>query len=934
MADVEVGANSEMGDRAGTPPGISPQGIYDSQQEAGGARIPEVAAALSGVSKVFGGVIALAHADFSLYRGEVVALLGENGAGKSTCVKMLAGVHRPDTGSVRIGDEDIVLRSPQDALARGLAVMHQHPGLFPDLTIAENIAIGHMPRTALHTLDRTRIDSEAARLLKIVGLDAPPDRLLGLLRSSEQQLVEIARALSVNAKVLIMDEPTASLSRGEVEKLFAVVDDLKRQGVAMMFVGHRMEEVYRIADRIVVLRDGHQVGEGPVATIGPDTAVQLMIGRELQNLYPPLSPPGQDEILRVDGLCRQGVFTDVSFGLRKGQILGFGGLVGAGRTEVARVLFGIDRANAGHIVLEGREITFASASEAMKAGIAYVSEDRLGQSLVMDFSILDNAALSVLPQTTRNGLVSRDKTLDLVAHPLERMRLRFSSYDQPVRTLSGGNQQKVVLAKWLATGPRVLILDEPTQGIDINAKSEVHALIADLARQGMAIILISSDMSELLGMCHDVAVFREGHLSTIMPRELATQEAVLLAATDAGAARPVISEPDIPLPRIPGAAESREPLAEYAIEDSAAIVAARRDPATNPRPAGRHWLLGRELGLLAAILAVIIPAALINPRMLQLANIETVGMDLALLMIASAGMMLVMITRNIDLSVASVIGLSAYMAADSLRLFPHMPVALAVMIACLVGAGCGLANGLVVAYGKVPSIVVTLGTLSLYRGVNSLIAGGRQISSEQVPQSWLDMTGAHVLGVPGILVLAALVMAALAFLLKRSSTGRELFAVGSNPDGASLIGIRRERLVLMAFIASGLLAGLDGALWASRYAVVDARVAYGYELTVVAAVVVGGTAIRGGVGTITGVILGALLLLAIQNGLTLVRVNPLWLQGVYGLVIVLAIALDAFVSRRATRTVTHRAAQQGPDRKQTPRASSSLPTSAQIGAVS
>ncbi|MGI4796088.1 MAG: ATP-binding cassette domain-containing protein [Janthinobacterium lividum] len=847
---------------------------------------------LDGVRKVFGGVVALARANFALHPGEVVALLGENGAGKSTCVKMLAGVHRPDEGSVRIAGETVVLRSPQDALSRGIAVMHQHPGLFPDLSVAENIAIGHMPRSALKTLDRARIEDDARRLLRTVGLGCPPDRPLGLLRSSEQQLVEIARALSVDARALIMDEPTASLSRGEVEKLFAVVDDLKRRGVAMMFVGHRMEEVYRVADRVVVLRDGRQVGEADAHELSPAAAVQLMVGRELKDLFPPLSPPGTEEVLRVEALSRQGAFSHVSFSLRRGQILGFGGLVGAGRTEVARALFGIDRPSAGRVVLHGAPVSFRNAGDAMRAGIAYVSEDRLGQSLVMDFSILDNASLAVLRQATRGGFVDRDRSLTLVETSLDRMRLRFHSYDQPVSTLSGGNQQKVVLAKWLATDPRVLILDEPTQGIDINAKGEVHAIIADLARQGIAIILISSDMPELLGMCHDVAVFREGHLVTVMPRAEATQQAVLLAATDVAVAH--------------------ETQAEDATEETGAIAAARQDPEVRPLSPGRHWLLRRELGLLAAVAAVVVPAALVNPRMLSLANIDAVAMDLALLMIVSAGMMLVMITRNIDLSVAAVIGLSAYLSADALRLFPGLHASGGVLVACIVGMLCGLGNGLVVAFGRVPSIVVTLGTLSLYRGLTSMIAGGRQISSEQVPQSWLDMTGAHLLGVPVILLLAVAVIAVLGAALRLTEPGRELFAVGSNPDGARLIGIRRERLVLVAFVASGLLAGLDGALWASRYAVVDARVAGGYELTVVAAVVVGGTAIRGGVGTITGVVLGALLLLAIQNGLTLVRVNPLWLPGIYGLVIVLAIALDAFVSRRATRTVTSRAARGGP----------------------
>ena len=830
-------------------------------------------AALHGVTKSFGGTVAVRDVSLALHSGEVLALLGENGAGKSTCVKLLAGVYRPDAGEVALDGHAVELAAPLDAQRHGIAVMHQHPGLFPDLGVAENIFVGHGPAARLGLLDRARMHHDAARLLNTVGLDCDPDALLASLRSSEQQLVEIARALSVRARVLIMDEPTAALSQREVDRLFAVVGDLRRQGVAMMFVGHRMDEIYRVADRVTVLRDGHLVATAPTAEMPRDRAVRLMVGRSLSHMYPEREAAPGAVVLAATGLARDGAFADVSIEVRAGEILGFAGLVGSGRTEIARVLFGVDQPTAGTIALGGHPVAFASPGDAMAAGIAYVSEDRIGQSLVMDFSILANASLPVIDQATVAGLIRPARELGLVRGHLDRLRLRFRNYLQPVKTLSGGNQQKVVLSKWLATKPRVLILDEPTQGIDVQTKAEVHAVIADLARQGLAIILISSELPELLGMCDRIMVLREGRVTAELPAAQATQERVLYAMTDAGGA---------------AAAPARH-----------AVV----DPVTVERPAGRlrSLIVRRELGLFLAMAAVIVPVVAVNPRMLSGANLSAVAMDAGLLTIVAVGQMLVILTRNIDLSVASIIGLAAYVSADLLRSHPELGVTGGILAASAVGLACGLLNGLVVTVGRVPSIVVTLGTLTLYRGFTSLYAAGKQVNADQVPQAWLDLTSASVAGVPGVVLIALATLVVIAFVLRRLAIGRELYAIGSNPDGAQLIGIRVRRRVLGAFACSGLLAGFDGALWASRYATIDARVAIGFELTVIAAVVVGGVAIRGGSGTVLGVALGALTLLVIKNGLTLVRVDPLWLQGVYGLVILVAIAIDAFVIRRTRR---------------------------------
>ncbi len=836
------------------------------------------AAAIAGLrnaSKSFGGTVALRDVSFDLRAGEVLALLGENGAGKSTCVKLLAGVYWPTMGSVVVDGQPIAFSSPMEAQRAGIAVMHQHPGLFPELSIAENVFMGHMPAAGAVGLDRSRMHADATLLLSSVGLDIDVERELGALRTSEQQLVEIARALSLDARVLIMDEPTAALSQREVSRLFSVVESLKARGVAIMFVGHRMDEIFRISDRVAVLRDGALVGLEPVAKLPRERAIQLMVGRELSALYPRNDAIPGETVLETRGLSRAGEFENIDISVRRGEILGLGGLVGSGRTEIARVLFGIAKPTSGEILLGGAPALFASPKDAMDAGIAYVSEDRLGQSLVMEFPIVENAGLTIISKAQTRGFASRKKVLDLVVPHLQRLKLRFGSYDQPVNTLSGGNQQKVVLSKWLATKPRLLILDEPTQGIDVESKAEVHAMIVDLAKQDMAIVLISSEMPELIGMCDRIVVLREGRKTAEFGRGDASQEKVLRAATDV--------EPPAHLRLVqPGDAVTKEEPHEPSRNVWASIFA--------------H----REIGLAAAMLAVILPVALINPRIFSAANITTVAMDAALLMVVALAQMLVLVTRNIDLSVASIIGLAAYGSASVMQGNPEIGIFAGLAAACGIGMICGLFNGVIVTFGRVPAIVVTLGTLSVFRGLNSLWAGGRQISADKVPQAWLDMTSARVLGIPLVVLIAGAILAVAATLLSRTATGRELFAIGSNPSGAELIGIPAKRHILMAFTIAGILAGLTGALWASRYATVDARVASGYELSVIAAAVVGGVAIRGGAGTVLGIALGALTLLVIRNGLTLVRVDPLWLQGVYGLVILIAIGIDAFVARRAS----------------------------------
>lgn len=846
---------------------------------------------LQSVTKTFGPTRAVIDVSLQLRRGEVLALVGENGAGKSTCVSIVAGIYTPDSGSVILNGEPLVMASPLDSRAAGIAVVHQHPSLFPDLSVGENIYAGELP-VRRGRVDWDEVHRNARRILQTLGLKVDPRVAVRELRTGEQQLVEIARALGSNASVLIMDEPSAALSAHEVSRLFEVVARLRDHHVAMMFVGHRLEEIFAISDRITILRDGGLVETRPTAQSTPRSVVARMVGRDLTDLYPHVPAAVGSEVLSVTHLTRAGEYSDISFVVRQGEILGLGGLVGAGRTEIARTIFGITRPDSGVIALHGKESRIGSPSAAQHHGIAYVSEDRRGQSVIDTFSILDNVSLPILSRTSTWGFTNRRRELDAVSGSLMKMRLRFASLMQPIGDLSGGNQQKVVLAKWLATNPQLLILDEPTQGIDVQTKAEVHRIVSDLADQGIAILLISSDMPELLAMSDRIVVLQGGSQVDEFPRETATQE--LVGAAAAGMLTDTTTAVDDQVDR--------------------AVSGARHEPAdggrSNTVDRTKRWrqpvqsvAQSREIGLVFAIVLMAVIATSVNSSFLSGSNLTSIFVDASLLGIIAVGEMVVILTHNIDVSVSSIVGLSAYVSASLVADHPGLPIMGAIIITIVIGAFCGLFNGVIIAYFNIPSIVATLGTLAMIRGLTAIIAGPRQISAGQVSDAWLAVSQHRIGPIPLLVIIAAVIMVVAGLVLRGTRLGREFYAIGSNTQAASVLGLRVPQRVVLAFVFSGSLAGLTGALWASNYATVDSRAATGIELNVIAAVVVGGVAILGGSGTILGVALGTLTLLVIQNGLSLMRVDPLWLQAVYGVVIVAAILLDQVIRQRQRKAV-------------------------------
>lgn len=509
----------------------------------------ETRIALAGISKRFGATQALQDVSIELAPGTIHGLVGENGAGKSTLVKILAGVHQPDGGSLALNGRAVVIRDPAAARALGIAVVHQEPSLFPDLTLAENVFLGAMPRGRLGEISWGEARRRAEALFRQLDVRLDVTSPVRGMSMADQQLIEIAKALSIDASVLILDEPTASLSAHEVERLFAIIRRLRDRGVAILFVSHRLEEVFALCDVATVFRDGRSVATAPIRELTTADLIRHMVGRAV-TLFPKATASIGEVLLEVRGLSRVGEFRDVSFQVRSGEILGFAGLVGAGRTEIARVLFGIAQPSSGEIRLGGRPIRFGAPSNALRAGIAYVPEDRHQNGLVLDFSITDNVSLPILPRLFPRLFLRPSREQRLAKDYAGRLRIRTRGVDELVEALSGGNQQKVVIAKWLAATPRVLILDEPTRGIDIGAKVEVHRIISDLAASGLAIILISSELPEVIAMSDRIIVLHEGLVSAEISRADASEERIMFAATGqqagAGVAPAAPAAPDAP----------------------------------------------------------------------------------------------------------------------------------------------------------------------------------------------------------------------------------------------------------------------------------------------------------------------------------------------------------------------------------------------------
>jgi rhamnose transport system ATP-binding protein len=844
------------------------------------------------ITKTFGGVHALKGVNFDLKAGEVQALVGQNGAGKSTLIKILSGAISPDAGSIEFDGKPVTFSSPSDALRLGIGTVYQDPLVYPELSVTENIFMGRELRDRYGNIDMQAQVKEVQRLLK--DLDVSPrlaTQPIGLLSVALRQLALIAKPLSWEPKVMIFDEPTAILTQHEAEVLFTIIQRLRDRGIGIIYISHRLEEVYSLADRVTILKDGECKGTWPIYPVGKeerthgengrgaslttDQMIELMAGQLLQENIVTPGARSPEPLLVVRNLSLKGTYHDVSFELHPGEIVGFFGLVGAGRSEVARAIFGEELAEGGELLLGGKKVRIRTPREAMNQGIAYLPEDRKGQGLFGTLSVSYNATVTVMQRLATLGTIVQPKREEaLTQRYIRELSIKTPNTRVNVANLSGGNQQKVVLAKWLAVKPRVLVLDEPTAGVDVAAKHEIHNLIVELARQGTAIMLISSELQEVLKLSDRVITMHEGEVTGEFPRN--TPANVVLAAAMEGD-------------------EGTESAQAIATATAAPITLRDRISNALAHPQIRPLLTSREFIVLVLLIVGSILFNFTHPTFLSLNNILSILSNVAVVAIISIGMTAVIVTGGIDVSVGSVLALCMLIAAKVIVAGADS-LLLVLLVTLVVGLLMGLINGSLVAYGRIHPIIVTLGTLNIIRALHIQILGPQWITPPPVAR---PLSLGTFLGIPLPFWLVVVLIILVSLFLRHRPLGRYVYALGGNTEAARLAGINIRWTIIFVYAFIGVLIGLAAVIQLGLSGTVQPNAGTGLELQVIAATVIGGTNILGGRGTVIGSLLGALLVETVHNALITIGTIALLEGLVIGVLIILAVSLDFLRNRKA-----------------------------------
>ncbi|MFL5242821.1 MAG: ATP-binding cassette domain-containing protein [Gemmataceae bacterium] len=817
------------------------------------------------LGKSFPGVVALKNVDLTLRPGSIHALIGENGAGKSTLINILSGGLRPDEGEIRIDGKPCRIHDPRDARRQGIVTVHQEVNLFADLTVMENIALERgLATNRLGWINWRTERSRTEAALSLVGNPFPPTVSAGRMSPAQRQLTEIAASLADRARLLVLDEPTSSLAEAETRLLFTRLRKIQSQGTAILYVSHRLEEIFELADEVTVLRDGRRVWNGQLAQTSAHELIRLMVGREVVKTNRRAVQAAGPIRFRCDDLTDEGGrYRNVSVEVRAGEVLGVYGLVGAGRTEWAQAVFGLRAKTSGSIWVDGQLVRSPTPAGMIQRGLVYLPEDRLRQGLCRGLSVRLNIVLASLRRLATSGWLTKAREGSAAKQTVSQLAIRLRSLEQPVGSLSGGNQQKAVLGRWLNENPGVLFLDEPTRGIDVGAKGEIYHLIDRLAQQGKATVFISSDLPEIMAQSDRVVVFREGQIACFLDPRTSTADQVAAAA----------------LPnetRTPEGHERQESFLNSHLPNS--LLRKQGDRFLS-------WL--RQSALLLVILAIMALLQIKTGDYLAGDTLRELSTNAALLSFCAVGAMLVILAGGIDISLGALMALSAGVAGRLWEQGHSLP--LVAVVAVTVGACGGALNAGVSLIGRVHPIVVTLGTMSIFRGL-TLWWIEQDVQVPGTARHWLV---SHIFGLPvGAWAGIALVFV-VGMFLNRTVWGREIYAMGSNPTAAQRVGIHKTRVWLRAFTLQGMLAGVAGLLYLARSGNVQSTSYEDKTLEAIAAAILGGVAVTGGRGHVWGVAVGCVFLVLLAPACILLHIFTNWQRTLVGSVLVAAVLLDS-----------------------------------------
>ena len=796
------------------------------------------------IKKSFSGIYALSGINFSLEMGEVHALLGENGAGKSTLIKVLGGIYKPDSGTIKINGQEAEINGVSDAQEKGIGIIHQEIVLVPYLTVAQNLFLGREIKTKFGTVDMRETNRRAGEMLANLGVNIHPDTLVESLTIAQQQMVEIVKAVSFDGRIIVMDEPTSSLSNDEVEQLFGIIERLKAKQVSIIYISHRMEELFRISDRVTIIRDGAYVGTKKTSETNANELVAMMVGRELESFYARdyNDLEHAETALEVKNLTCEGVFSDISFRVRKGEILGFAGLVGAGRSEIMECIFGARKYQSGTILLNGKEVRFTTPIQAIKAGIGLVPEDRKKQGLVLGNTVGFNLTLASIDSYINGIAISDRKCQEVIDYYKEKLHIKAVADRVELveaGSLSGGNQQKIVLGKWLAIKPDVLILDEPTRGVDVNAKFEIYSVINELAKAGIAVIMVSSELPEIINMCDNVCVIKAGKMTGMLGREELDQERIM----------------------------------QYAAGNSVLSV------------------FTGNTGIIGVLVILCVVVALATDKFLTPSNIISVLRQISINTYIALGMTLIIILGHIDLAVGAIVAMSGTLTVGFV-VNQGLPIGVAIAAGIIIGVVAGLIDGMVVSKFRVPAFIITMAMMNVCNGIAYVYSGGQ---STRITDKFFIAIGTGYLFniIPLPVVYMVILIIVFSFLLSKTKFGTYVYAIGGNREAARLSGVPIKKVEIIVFTLSGALAAFAGLVLASRMYSGQPSVGSGYEMDAIAACVLGGTSMAGGRGRISGTVFGAMVIGIISNGLNLIGVSSYWQLIVKGLIIACAVVLDS-----------------------------------------